>query len=405
MIERRSLIAVPAFVSLGMLGCFHAFWGTTLPVLREFLNINIEKAAVLTAYSMTAHATACLLGGFLCDIFRRDKILLIGCFLLGSGTFFLGSLTSYQANLVLISWMGLGGGLILSASNALLVGLFHDRKGPIMNILHSTYGLVSLLSPLLMAYLLEANIGWNRGYYGLGCILAGVCLVFLFTNVPVQKTSGRTTYFRDTTRLLTSGNFIPLMLISFFALGAQIALIFLGVSYLIEEKGFILWQAGAVLSSFMACLFIGRLVCSALAFKIASSRIIITLLFFQVVCLTITWQGSGWIAALALAFAGFGFSGIFPSLLALTGTMYFRLAGTAMGILASALWVGGMFIVWAAGLLAERVSLQLGFITIVTASAAAFVVFLFKYKTFIREECVSSDGSGDAAKPTECYGA
>jgi dipeptide/tripeptide permease len=85
--------------------------------------------------------------------------------------------------------------------------------------------------------------------------------------------------------------------------------------------------------------------------------------------------------------------------------MFFNLAGTAMGVLASALWVGGMFIVWAAGLLAERVSLQLGFITIVTASAAAFVVFLFKYKTFIRDECTSSGDSEDAAKPTECYSA
>ena len=386
MIERRSLIAVPAFVSLGMLGCFHAFWGTTLPVLREFLKINIEEAAVLTAYSMTAHAVACLFGGFFCDIFRRDKILLIGCFLLGSGTFLLGSLRSYQANIMLISWMGLGGGLILSASNALLVGLFHDRKGPIMNILHSTYGLVSLLSPLLMAYLLGANIAWNRGYFGLGCILAGVCLVFLFTNAPVRRPSGRITYFKDTARLLTSGNFIPLMLISFFALGAQITVIFLAVSYLIEEKGFVLWQAGAVLSSFMACLFVGRLICSALAFKIASSRIIITLLFFQLACLMITWQGSGWIAALALALAGFGFSGIFPSLLALTGTMFFNLAGTAMGVLASALWIGGMFIVWAAGILSERISLQFGFIAIITASAAAFMVFLVKYKTFIREE-------------------
>ena len=397
MIEKRSLIAVPAFISLGMLGSFHAFWGTTLPVFREFLGINIEKAAVLTAYSMTAHAIACLLGGFLCDVFRRDKILLLGCFLLGSGTFFLGSLKSFNANILLISWMGLGGGLILSASNALLMGLYHDRKGPIMNILHSTYGLVSLLSPLLMAYLLEAHIRWSHGYYGLGCILGAVCLVFVFTDVPVRRSAGRTTYFKDVARLLTSSNFIPLMLISFCALGAQISVIFLGVSYLIEEKGMVLWQAGAVLSSFMACLFLGRLVCSWLAFRVASSRIIIILLFFQFACLMITWQGNTWVAALALALAGFGFSGIFPSLLALTGSMFFELAGTAMGVLASALWIGGMFIVWAAGLLSQRVSIQLGFIAIVIASAAAFIVFLLKYKTFSREEKISSDHSVDMA--------
>ena len=137
------------------MGSFHAFWGTTLPALRSFLDLNIEEAAILTAYNQAGQAIACLLGGLLCDLIRRDKILLLGCLVLGSGAFILGGVKSYAANIVLIFWMGLGCGLILSSSNALLIGLFPERKGPIMNIHHSVYGCISLVSPLVMVYLIH----------------------------------------------------------------------------------------------------------------------------------------------------------------------------------------------------------------------------------------------------------
>ena len=78
MLKKRSVIAVPTFISLGLMGSFHAFWGTSLPVLRTFLDLNIEEATVLTAYNLAAQAIACVLGGLLCDLIRRDKILLIG---------------------------------------------------------------------------------------------------------------------------------------------------------------------------------------------------------------------------------------------------------------------------------------------------------------------------------------
>ena len=102
MLKKPSVIAVPTFISLGLMGSFHAFWGTTLPVLRSFLDLNIEQATVLTAYNQAGQAIACLLGGLLCDLIRRDKILLIGCVILGTGALFLGGIQSYIANIVLI---------------------------------------------------------------------------------------------------------------------------------------------------------------------------------------------------------------------------------------------------------------------------------------------------------------
>jgi len=387
MLKKRSVIAVPAFISLGLMGAFHAFWGTSLPVLRQFLDLNIEKAAVLTAYNQAGQAIACLLGGLLCDRFRRDRILCLGCLLLGSGAFILGGVKSYAANIVLIFWMGLGCGLMLSSSNTLLLGLFQDRKGTILNIHHSVYGAVSLISPLVMASLLQNQTGWQRGYAGLGWILMVVCIFFLLTHVPMERTGQRASLFKEAGRLFSSSsNFIPLVLIATFAVGTQIAVMFLAVTYLIEVKGFALFEAGTVLSAFFVCLFTGRIICGWLAFRVSTTRIILILLFLQLIALLAAWQTAGWISAAALALSGLGCSGIFPSLLALTGTLFFNVAGTSLGVLAAMNWVGGMLIVWMAGLLSQRVSMQFGFVAIVLASLAALGVHLLKYKTFLQAE-------------------
>jgi hypothetical protein len=53
-------------------------------------------------------------------------------------------------------------------------------------------------------------------------------------------------------------------------------------------------------------------------------------------------------------------------------------------------WVGGMFIVWMAGLLSQGMSVQFGFIAIVLASLAGVMVHLLKYKTFLRAETAAA---------------
>ncbi|MEJ2731437.1 MAG: MFS transporter [Deltaproteobacteria bacterium] len=389
MLKKRSVIAVPTFFSLGLMGSFHAFWGTTLPVLRTFLDINIEQATVLTAYNLAAQAVACMLGGLLSDLMRRDKILLIGCLLLGSGAFILGGPRSYVANIILVFWMGLGCGLMLSSSNALLVGLFPDRKGTILNIHHSVYGAVSLISPLVMAALLQAGTGWQRGYVGLGWVLMAVCNFFLFTTVPTVRNNDRTPFLKDARGLFSSGNFVPLLLIATFAVGAQIAVMFLAVTYLVEAKGLNIIEASTVLSAFFVCIFAGRIICSWMSFHMSSTRIVLILLFLQLAGLLVAWQASGWLSAIAVAISGLGCSGIFPSLLALTGTLFFNVAGTSLGVLASTVWIGGMFIVWMAGLLSQRVNVQWGFVAIVLASLAGVFVHSLKYRTFLRAETVA----------------
>lgn len=385
-ISSRRVITVPTFASLGMMGVFHAFWGTALPALRLFLDINIEKAAILTAYTQAGQAAACVLGGVLCDLFRRDRVLFLGCLLLGTGALFLGGIRSFEITLFVALGMGFGCGLILSSSNALLVGLYPNRKGPILNIHHSVYGAVSLFSPLVMGYLISSGHGWTQGYRGLGWILIVTCSFFLLTDAPLPSENTNRTFFKDLGGLFRKGEFIFLLLIAAMSIGTQIAIMFLSVTFLSEVKGFSIIEASAVLSGFFIFLLAGRLMCSWLALRTQVSKIIFGLVILQLCSLIVAWQGRGWFSAGAIVVSGLACSGIFPGLLALTGTLYFDMAGSSLGILASMNWIGGMLIVWISGIVSQRMGLEFGFVAIVGSSLVGVALFLSRYRVFVREE-------------------
>jgi len=386
MIQNRTIVTGPTFISLGLMGAFFAFWGTTLPAVRVFLDINIEKAALLTACGQASHAVVCLLGGILSDLMRRDRVLMAGCFFLGSGVFLLGSLDTYLANVLLVLWMGIGSGLILSSSNALLVGLYPDKKGLIMNIHHGTFGIVSLVSPLVMGYLLSQQNRWQHGYDGLGIVLFSVGVFFAFTRTASVPSQGLRKFVGDLGKVALNIGFSHLMLMGFLAVGTQFALMFLSVTFLTEAKQLSIFQASVVLSLFFVGLFVGRFSCAWIALRVLNARIIVFLLVMQTISLFVAWRSEGWISAAALVASGFACSGIFPCLLALTGNLFFEVAGTALGLLASMNSLGGVCIIWVSGMISERGGIGFGFGAMVISSFAGLLFFLSRYGALVKEE-------------------
>ena len=386
MIRNRTIVTGPTFISLGLMGAFFAFWGTSLPAMRVFLDIGIEKAALLTACGQASHAVVCFLGGILSDLMRRDRVLMAGCFFLGLGVFLLGGLDTYFANVLLVLWMGIGSGLILSSSNALLVGLYPDKKGTIMNIHHGTFGVFSLVGPLIMGYLLSRQSRWPLGYDGLGILLIAVGVFFALTTTPSVPSQGLGKFFGDLGKVAANAGFGHLMLTGFLAVGTQFALMFLSVTFLTEAKHLGIFQASVILSLFFVGLFVGRFSCAWIALRVLNTRIILFLLVLQSLSLFVAWRNEGWASALALVASGVACSGIFPYLLALTGSSFFEVAGTALGLLASMNSLGGVCIVWISGMLSERGGIGFGFLAMVLSSAAGLLLFLARYRSLVEEE-------------------
>jgi len=386
MIRSRSLITGPTFLAMGLIGVFHAFWGTSLPALRDYFAVSIEEAALLSSANLVGQAAACFPGGLLCDLLRREKVLMAGCFMLGLGVLVLCMIHSYPVAVLTAFWMGLGCGLVIISSTAVFVALYPDRKGPIINLNQVLYGGLLLVSPLIMGHMLTSSMGWKGGFVALGVILAGAGIFFLFTHIPRSASGNIREFAGDVRRLFGSRIFFILVLTNGAGVGAQIGVMYYVVTLLTDAKGFSILRAGGVLSLFYICLFAGRLACSWASLRKALTLIIVVLLLLEFSGLMIAWQGKGWISAAGVAVAGLGCSGLFPCLLALTGTLFSDLAGTSMGALTSAGYVGGMFIVWASGYSSQKLGLNYGFVPMLLGSLTCCFFFFYHSRLLLAEE-------------------
>jgi FHS family glucose/mannose:H+ symporter-like MFS transporter len=100
----------------------------------------------------------------------------------------------------------------------------------------------------------------------------------------------------------------------------------------------------------------------------------------------LVWLGGSRISLVAIVLSGLACSGLYPCFLALTGTLYSRVSGSALGILTTTAGLGGIFICWLTGIISEQTDLGMGFIVPVSCSLAALLIFAVHFRTFYRKE-------------------
>lgn len=386
MFDSRVLITGAAFLASSLNGITFAFLGTSLPAMRAFMEIDFGQAGLFMAMMQAGLAVAALIGGLLSDIVRIEKVMMLGCLFLGGGSFFLGIGPNFYTNLGMMALIGVGVGFAVSSSNALLVGMYQKRKGMILNVHHVFFGIGSLAGPLIMGSILVRDLRWQNGYSGLSLAMFGLFLVFSLVRLPEDEQHGSSFSGNQVKALLADKFFLLITIISALAIGTQFSVMLLAVSFLSEAKSISIANASIVLSLFFVGLVIGRLLCSRLSIYLCNTKIILFLILFQAFMLLLVWLGDSRISMLAVALSGLACSGLYPCFLALTGTLYYRVSGTALGILTTTAGLGGIVICWLTGIVSEETSVQLGFIVPVLCSMFAFLIYTTIYRPLCSEE-------------------
>ena len=380
MIQNGLVITAANFIAVGCMGMSMGFLGPSLPSLRDFLKIDIESAGLFTSGIQLGYGLMGTVGGILSDLFPGERVLAAGCGFLGGSALLFGLWTSYSLNLVFVTLMGIGCGLILCSSHAVLVGLHPQRKGSILNFHHIFAASGSLIGPLIIGFLLSRQEKWQYGYESLGLFLLVLAVFFTFVRAPKGEIKNRVR-FKQIGRLARHKNFIFIVLVDFLSMGTQFSVIYLSVTFLKDAKGFSVVTASAVLSAFFIFMILGRLACGWSMIRTLNTRILLILLFFLGMINFIGWRGQGWISAMGIVMTGLAISGIFPSLVALTGEIFHDMAGTAMGFMVMMSGFGGMFCCWLTAVVAQKTDVGFGFIVPMVSAIVALALFLVQYQS------------------------
>src|SRR4030067_1753099 len=251
--KSRWLITSGAFVSMSFLGMSRTFLGTALPAIRSSLDLTILQAATLTALLQLGFSIAVLVGGPISDIFKKQFILMLGCLLIGINLILFGFSEWFWINLFGITLIGVGGGLIESSSNPLLIQLFPGRETTLMNLHHFFFATGSLVGPLIMGALLAKSISWRATYMGFGIFVLVTFFFLLSRKISSPKGTERFE-MKVIGSLMQEKIFLILFFTTFCVMGVQSGIGYWMVTFLKETRDFPISLASVSLSLFFALL-------------------------------------------------------------------------------------------------------------------------------------------------------
>ena len=358
----RWLIASGAFVSMSFNGMMRTVLGAALPAIRSSLQLNLVQAGTLTAFLQLGFSVAVFVGGPLSDLIKKSRLLMLGCLLMGIHLILFGFSTAFGLSLIVIGWVGIGGGLIESSSNPLLIQLFPGRESTVMNLHHFFFAAGSLVGPLIVGAVLANQISWKWAYWGFGIFVLLIFFFYIFVFGRLPSPAGGGGFEKKLfVRLLRERVFLTVFFLTFLANGVQNGVAYWTVTFLKETKGFPIALAGATLSLFFACLAVGRLLTSYLITKFQDAVYLLGLFTLVLITLVGAAIAPGKWAIPFLGACGLVQAGVFPSLLAMTGKIYPNTPGTAMGLAATGAGLGAMTVPWLMSLIAQLTDLRIGF--------------------------------------------
>jgi fucose permease len=205
-------------------------------------------------------------------------------------------------------------------------------------------------------------MSWQWAYMAFGLFVLVICFPLSFQRVSSPK-GDKGFEMKVIGRLMQEKAFLVLFFVAFFALGVQNGIGYWMVTFLKETKYFPIALASGSLFLFFACLAVGRLFSSYLITKFHEAIYLLGLISLLFVALLISVLAPGKWTIPFFGLCGFAHSGIFPCLLGMTGKLYSKNPGTAMGMIATGAGLGSMIVPWLMSLVSQVVNLRVGFLS------------------------------------------
>lgn len=332
-----TILIAAAILAILVYGMIAAMLGTLLPALSTKFALNPEQDTSIAFWQGIGLVIASLSVGPLIDIRGKKVGLLLGLGLIAVALFLLPSASGYEMTRLLFLLVGLGGGIVVTAANALAGDINEERRSATLNLLNIFFGLGGILTPFI-----GSMLGGNAIL--LCYVIAGLTVVTWLVNAvtPMAPPSGEVAFkLSDLGMILNRPVLWVLSAFLLLYVAAEVGVWNFLVRHL-SAQGIPTETAQSILAwGFALGLMVGRLAASRILMKVnpvtvlaaaSAGMAITTYLFLQTADPTL--------AAVAVFFGGLAMAPVFPTTLGVTGDCFRRGTATAMGIVITFGWVG-----------------------------------------------------------------
>ena len=327
-----------AILAIFVYGMIAAMLGTILPDLSERFHLTPTQNGTIAFAQALGLMIASLAVGPLLDT-QGDKIgLILGLLCIAGSLFALPKSRSYGAIVFLLFLLGVGGGIVVTGANALSSAASPEHRATALNLVNLFFGLGGLATPFISANLFKRN--WVLLCYTVATLTVGTLVFQAVTPMPAPAGSAGF-LLADVGPLLGR----PLLLLSglflFLYVGCEVGvwnwlprhLIAQGIP---ESKALNILSLGFALG-----LLIGRVAVSPILIHVPAATVTLASSVAMAVTTFLMLRTNKPVAAAVLVFlAGLAMAPVFPTTLAIVGTAFPRMTGTAIGFAITCGWAG-----------------------------------------------------------------
>ncbi len=311
-------------------------------------NLGLAQALGLVVASLSA--------GPVIDLKGNKLALVTGLSLITAALFAAPNAGGYGTLLIAYFVLGVGGGVVVTAANALVGAVEPNRRGSALNFLNLFFGLGGIITTYAASYLMSPVVLC----YSVATLTVIALIVNAITRMP--SPSGEASF-----RL----NEVPALL----SRPALILLCFFLFLYVACEVGVWNWLKAYLISAHFDPRAAGGVVSYGFAFGILVGRVVVSRVLIKIPALTVTLASSILMVittyamlhlssrssiTIAVFCAGLTMAPVFPTTLAIVGDTFHRGAATALGIVITCGWIGLAVSSPIIGALAENQNYQRG---------------------------------------------
>ena len=332
------MLILAAILAIFVYGMLAAMLGTILPDLSKRFSLTPQQNGTIALFQAVGLMIASIAVGPLIDNQGKKTGLVLGLAIITMGLALLPRSRGFLTIAMDLFLLGLGGGIIVTAANALGSDATPDRRGTTLNLLNLFFGLGGLATPFLSANLLARN-SVRLCYLIAG--LGGVTLLINLATTMPQPTGAQSFVFSQIGEIVDRPALWLLSFLLFLYVACEVGVWNWLVQHLIAQ-GIAESRALNTLSlGFALGLLLGRVAVAPVLISVSSLTVTLVASVCMVVTTYLMLQTRNPNSAWALVFlAGLSMSPVFPTTLAIAGDVFPRMTGTAMGIVITSGWFG-----------------------------------------------------------------
>ena len=332
------MLILAAILAIFVYGMIAAMLGTILPDLSARFHLTPSQNGQIAFAQALGLIVASIGVGPLIDNEGKKAGLVLGLSLITLALFALPQSKGFRAVMGYMLLLGLGGGVIVTAANALVSDISQARRASTLNLLNLFFGLGGLATPFISANLLKRNS--VKLCYTVAVLTAVTLVIHILTPMP-PPSGARSFVFSDVGPVLGKPELFLLAFFLFLYVSCEVGVWNWLAQHLIAQ-GIPESRALNILSlGFALGLLIGRVAVSPILISVSAPLVTLAAAVLMTVTtyLMLTTR-SATVAGILVFLAGVSMAPVFPTTLAMVGDAFPRMTGTALGVVITCGWIG-----------------------------------------------------------------